>query len=47
MSIENKICETLNNFKSKTYQQLVDWIGHYNFYINHVNIQGDLEILNF
>jgi hypothetical protein len=43
-----QICEILSNFNSKTYQQqIIDWIGHYNFGINHVNIQSGVKILNF
>jgi len=27
--------------------KLVDWVGCYNVGMNHVNIQGGMEILNF
>ena len=43
-----QIFETLNNFKSTTYQQKnIDRVDHYNFTINYMNIRGRLEILIF
>jgi hypothetical protein len=41
-----QILETLNDFTNLINNKHIAQIGHCNFGINYVNIQGQLEILN-